>query len=340
MKKNEKLIIFDLFGVVFNKGLESSIDRLVAALDKPEKMVELAYRKWEKPFDIGKIDEDIFWKNINSELGVNINPSVLSNIVISAYQPKYNTIQLARFLKRKHRVIVYSNYRREWFNRLDELHDIEVNFDEVIISSDTKLLKPDPAVFYSLEEEFDTLIENMVLIDDEQTNVEGMKRLGGNAVLFKNVFETEVTLRSIMGSKMPKYDYSYSGILLRTRQGALILQRRDKGARIANSGRISVFGGRNKRRESAIECAIRELQEETGINKNESDFVLLKRYGAPDENGRWVDCSYFVVEVEVNEVDIKEGQGIEVWYPDQALMQEDLTEVPRVLIEFLNKKSP
>ncbi|KXI26787.1 NUDIX domain-containing protein [Paraglaciecola hydrolytica] len=338
MKNNETLIIFDLFGVVFNKGLESSIDRLVAVLNRPEDEIEKAYRHWEQLFDRGEIDEDIFWSKINIQLGSNINPSVLSNIVISAYRPRMQTIQLARFLKRHHKVVVYSNYRKEWFNQLDDIYDIEVNFDDVIISSDTGLLKPDANVFYYLEREFKVPIENMVLIDDDISNISGIKNLGGNGVLFRNVYEAEVITRSILKEKMPSYDYSYSGILIRTKQGALIFQRRDKKPSIQNSGKLSVFGGRGKKKENPVECALRELWEETGIIKTPEEMTLLRNYGAPDENDCWVNCSYFLVEAEVNDIDIREGHGVEVWYPNQALDQKDLTDVPRVLIESIIEK--
>ena len=85
-------------------------------------------------------------------------------------------------------------------------------------------------------------------------------------------------------------------------------------------------------------CAIRELKEETGITREAPEFTLLKEYGAPDERGRWAHCSYYAVEAELNEVDLKEGQGVEVWYPEQALMQNDLTEVPQVLIQSVCDK--
>ena len=340
MKTSSNLIVFDLFGVVFNKGLESSIDRLVAALDRPERDVEQAYRKWERLFDLGKVDENQFWDNINADLGTEINPHVLSNIVIAAYKPNSNTIQLARFLRRKHKVVVYSNYRREWFDRLDDMFDIAVNFDDIVISSDTGLLKPDIDVFTYLSDEYETNIEGLIIVDDEQANVDGAEKAGGKGLLFKNVFEAEVNIRTLLGATMPDYDYFYSGVLLKTRQGALILQRRDNSMRIANAGRLSVFGGRRKRNESAVGCAIRELKEETGILREEGDFTLLKEYGAPDEKGRWVHCSYYEVEAELNEVDLKEGQGVEVWYPEQALKQNDLTEVPQVLIESVYDKRP
>ncbi len=91
----DKLIVFDLFGVVFTKGLSSSIDHLKGVLNRPEKDISLVYRKWEKEFDLGLIDEKEFWDRVNKELSTDINHRILSNIVISSYKINPNTILLA-----------------------------------------------------------------------------------------------------------------------------------------------------------------------------------------------------------------------------------------------------
>ena len=71
-------VIFDLFGVVFSKGLESLIERLEIVLDRSRDEITPIYRKWEKEFDLGHINEDEFWLHINNELGTNIDAQILS----------------------------------------------------------------------------------------------------------------------------------------------------------------------------------------------------------------------------------------------------------------------
>ena len=330
------LIIFDLFGVVFNKGLESSIDSLVAVLNRPEQEISKVYRRWEKDFDLGKIGEEEFWEKVNNYLGTFVRSHTLSNIVISAYRPKRDTLQLAQFLKRKNKIVVYSNYRREWFNRLDNQFNISVEFDQIHISSDIGFLKPDKNVFDFICDQHKVKINNIVLIDDEFENISSLVKLGGNGVLFKNIYETEIRLRKHLGSNMPDYDDDYSGVLLRTKEGGLILQRRDNKPNLVNPGKLSVFGGRRKNGESPEECALRELREETNLRLSATDLKFVREYGAPDDKGIWVHCNYYLVEnVEINDVELQEGQGMEVWYPNQALERKDLTDVPRVLISEL-----
>lgn len=335
---DDKLIVFDLFGVIFSKGLQSSIERLVATFNRNKDEISHTYRKWEIQFDTGKIDEIKFWQNINIDLKTNIKPKTLSNIVLTGYKPNIEAIQLARFLKRNFKVVVYSNYRREWFNILDNHFDISVNFTDINISSNTGFLKPSFETFDFLQNKYNVRKENIILIDDEKDNTDGITKWGGNGLLFKNAYETEIQLRKLINNEKPDYDYYYSGIFLKTHEGALIFQRRDNFEFIDNPGKLSVFGGRRKTLETSLQCARRELLEETNLVIEESKFNFLKEFGYPLENDRWVHCTYYIVEnIDVNQIELNEGQGIEVWFPMEVIKLDDLTTIPQIIIEELIK---
>jgi 8-oxo-dGTP pyrophosphatase MutT (NUDIX family) len=105
---------------------------------------------------------------------------------------------------------------------------------------------------------------------------------------------------------------SYSGVLLISEDQKLILQRRDSDFRIVNPGRLSAFGGTAFLGESAVNCAIREINEELDykIAGDALSFLLLKRElvcGLP------VECTIFVYkDVSVHDLYLKEGQAIEI----------------------------
>ncbi|NOZ35287.1 MAG: NUDIX domain-containing protein [Chlorobi bacterium] len=335
----DKLIVFDLFGVVFTKGLSSSIDHLKGVFNKPEKEISKVYRKWEKEFDLGLIDEKGFWDRVNNELSTNISHKILSNIVISSYKIKPETILLAEYLKRDFPIAVFSNYRREWFNRLDKKYKISKIFDDLYISSDIELKKPSKEAFDYISSTHSIDKKNIYLIDDDIRNIKGINDWGGNGILFNNVYETEIKLRELIGNKYPIYDDYYSGVLLKTKSGSLIMQRRDNKKTIANPGKLSVFGGRREKNETALECAKRELKEETGITVDDNQFIPVGKYAYPIENNNWMLCSYYLLEnINVNDIKIKEGKNIEIWKPLDAISQKDITTVPKLLIEKLIKE--
>jgi HAD superfamily hydrolase (TIGR01509 family) len=176
--QTDKLIVFDLFGVVFTKGLDSSIDNLTAILNRPAEKVSKVYRKWEHQFDLGEIDENEFWSKVNSELKTNIKHKILNELVLSSYQIKQETLLLINYLKKNYTVVVYSNYRREWFEALDAKHRISNLFDKVYLSSDTKVLKPDARSFELIKNDYKVKPKDVLLIDDEERNIEGIKKWG------------------------------------------------------------------------------------------------------------------------------------------------------------------
>ncbi len=333
---SNKLIVFDLFGVLFTKGLDSSIDHLTAVFNRQPDQISKTYRKWEIEFDLGKIDEITFWENINFELKTNIKPKLLNNIVISSYRLKEDTILLVDYLKKSFPVVVYSNYRREWFDILDFKYHVSKHFDKIYISSETKVLKPDSHAFDIIKKDFKINNEDTILIDDEDRNIKGFTKWGGKAISFSNIYETEVQIRNYFKYIYPKYDDFYSGILLITKEGALILQRRDTYNNIENPGKLSVFGGRREINETAEECAIRELFEETALKISLIDLKPAFECAYPIENGNWMLCNYYIIEnVDANSLEVLEGQNIEIWKPIEAVGLSDITSIPKLLIEKL-----
>lgn len=185
-------VIFDLFGVVFSKGLESSIERLEAVLDRSRDEITPIYRKWEKEFDLGHINEDEFWSHINNELGTNIDAQILSNIILSGYKLDGDVLRFSERIRHRFIVVVYSNYRREWFDRLDKIFHVSNYFQSVFISSDTGLLKPNPSVFDFVSKAICVPLKNLILIDNEPRNIEAAEKVGARGILFNTIDETEI----------------------------------------------------------------------------------------------------------------------------------------------------
>lgn len=58
--------------------------------------------------------------------------------------------------------------------------------DDMVISSAVKLIKPDPAIYLHLCSKFGLNPADCVFIDDKTPNIEGARKAGMNAILFKN----------------------------------------------------------------------------------------------------------------------------------------------------------
>ncbi len=331
------LIVYDLFGVICSRGFESSVGGLKAVFNLDPILIKPAYRYWEKLFDLGKINERQFWQNVNRDLNTNVPPKSLSNIVLSGYHANKATIQMVERYKNLVEQIVYSNYRRSWFNKLDRRLEISKHFKHVYISSDTGLLKPNKKIFTYIGLKHHTPLKQMLLVDDESANVNHAIRIGVNGIKFKDVYSSEPQLRKIMGSpKELNYQEFYSGLVLLTRDGALILQQRESNVEIANPGMLSVFGGRSKVNEKPFDCAIRELYEETGVRRNVEDLIYLGELSCPSEQNKWMLCSFFAIkDIKIEEIKLKEGSDFPILWARDAIKRPDITPVTKSILSQL-----
>ena len=332
--KMSRIVVFDLFGVVFSKGIASSITRLNAVFNRSEFVIRPIFQKCEKEFDLGNINENEFWKCINSELHTNIDSQTLTRIVLSGYKINPQVISLVARLRSKFLVIAFSNYRREWFCRLNKKFSISQEFNEIFISSDFGVLKPNPKVFTLIHNRFNIPKGNLILIDDEMKNIESANKFGAKGILFKNIVQTATDFAKFTSDLSLFQDEFYSGIILQTKNGSIVLQRRDDNPSIVHPAMLSVFGGRRLQGESAIDCAIREINEETRLLRNKSDLHLLGNLYSPIENNKWMECSYYLLtNVNPKLIELKEGKDFEIYWPQFVVEKDDVVLPSKVAIE-------
>jgi len=133
-----------------------------------------------------------------------------------------------------------------------------------------------------------------------------------------------------------RFRVRYSGVFLEMTDGTLILQRRDAIGGIANPGQLSVFGGQADGGESAMETALRELREETGLRIKAEDLSLVAAipYVADSGPHSLMLCSYFLLRnVRPDALRVVEGRAEQVTL-EQALSGEDLSDLPRRILEL------
>lgn len=107
----------------------------------------------------------------------------------------------------------------------------------------------------------------------------------------------------------PKCAYSVVGIILQDELGRMGMQLRDDIDGLAGRGLWSIFGGHMDAGETAVQTAIRELKEETGIIVKPDELEPMMRL-VPDQ-GVHAYHYYFRVKraVAVAEISVGEGAG-------------------------------
>ena len=224
MNKSKKTIVFDSFGVVFTKGLSSSIDSLASVFESKQKYaIEYTYRKWEREFDLGRINDQQFWGKVNEELGTNVTADRLTKIVIGSYKIQPDIIALILLLRLNFNLVMYSNFRKSWFDILDNKFDVYKLFDKVFISSEAGYLKPDKKAFDYISKQLNISPSNLILVDDEKANIDSFNEWGGNGILFQDAIQAQCELRKELNGEMPNYASTFVKLILHTTAGSYIL---------------------------------------------------------------------------------------------------------------------
>lgn len=123
--------------------------------------------------------------------------------------------------------------------------------------------------------------------------------------------------------------------LLTTKDGKIILQRRDNNPEIVNPGLISIFGGTIKAKDNLEQGLRRELLEELELNTDDlpvaklGTFLKTKELDGLD----WVINVYVVKNVQPENLKIHEGRGFVCDYPQELLKLDKLTRITRLVLQ-------
>ena len=124
--------------------------------------------------------------------------------------------------------------------------------------------------------------------------------------------------------------------------GALLLQQRDDIPGILQPGKIGLFGGHCENGETNLQCAVREIAEETSYPVAADRFELLARYDGADmeidRDGR-LDCEVFVLrDIPAGKLVITEGTLLAVHPERIASLEDRLTPLARFALAAFEKR--
>jgi len=338
-KARTPTIVFDLFGVLVSSGLESALDGLVAELRRSPEQISEAYEAAEPEFDRGEIDQEEFWVRILAALEVTMDWRILNSIVIDSYRILPNGLALLDEVREQSNpVVLMTNTRLAWLDELDRKWSLLDKFDRLFISSEFGARKPESGLYEAVEHDLGINGESLLLIDDTSENIEVAAARGWRSLHCTSAFVAEPQLRRLAPElPLPPYLAAYSGVIVPTVDGILILQDRDTRSNISNPGMLSVFGGDARTGEAPEECARRELFEETGHMASELRFLCV--LGVPVSKNRFKICTYFVSDpVRLPDLSIGEGRGLSI-PAEEALESAMVTEHAREAIAVYLKTS-
>ncbi|MBQ0044787.1 MAG: HAD family phosphatase [Bacteroidales bacterium] len=81
-------------------------------------------------------------------------------------------------------------------------YDIFKLLDGRVISSEEKVVKPEPEIYRILFDRYGLKPEECIFTDDRLVNIEGGRRVGMEGIVFQNAKQYETELRKIIASRM------------------------------------------------------------------------------------------------------------------------------------------
>ncbi|MBI3069799.1 MAG: HAD-IA family hydrolase [Candidatus Levybacteria bacterium] len=152
------------------------------------------FQKISEEVDKGIITNKEFVEQIARETKKDVNiiwPQIFQKIAINTALLEYITQ-----LKTLYKIGLLTNYTYEWFDEIFQKHNLTPYFDQILISSRYKLIKPEPEAFLKILELLQVTKEEAVFIDDRQGHVDASNTIGLKAFLFADNAKLKQDLES------------------------------------------------------------------------------------------------------------------------------------------------
>ena len=196
-----KNIIFDMSEVIISgyHGVEYIIEQkyIITAQD-------FVKRKQKETLNYfldtmrGKHTEDEYWAYLLEGTNWNISVDELKNIIRENINvPLDGMIDLLKELKGKCKLILLSDYVKEWYEYLIQ-HNKQLSiFEHQYYSFDYNRLKQDAGTFDFIINDLNIKPEETLFIDDYESNVKYAQKSGINGIVFKNANQLRDELKKL-----------------------------------------------------------------------------------------------------------------------------------------------
>lgn len=188
-----RTIFFDFGGVIINAPNFRWIKRWkrVLGINNHPEMLEMLENPHGSPLVkdncLGKIPEDTMWVMITEKW--HLNPALLEKIrrkLFSRRQLNQDILKFMAELQQNYQTAILSNAGDKARQLMVDTYHLDRYVDEIIISAEEGVIKPDPRIFQIAMDRLDAEPETSLLLDDNQENVTAARAFGMLAVQFVN----------------------------------------------------------------------------------------------------------------------------------------------------------
>lgn len=182
------IVIFDLGRVLIDVDVERCLTQFSEAFQAP--VHEILNGKGDgahTDFMVGKLTGDEFHRLTCQRFGRNVDAETFRNVWLSMLgEPKHDSIAVvAELLNRKFPLAVLSNVDPWHFSHCKTIIPEIQQIENIFLSYEIKLKKPDPAIFTHVLNALEIPAEKCLFVDDLVENVEAATKIGIRTIHFK-----------------------------------------------------------------------------------------------------------------------------------------------------------
>lgn len=183
-----KAIIFDFFGVIQADPYERWLNKHGLKREGP-------YAEAADVMDMGQITKLEFLERLSSLSGQpieQVKSDFSEGIALDG-----SLVEFIKELGGRYKIGLLSNSRGDYLRPILTENAIMELFNNVIISSEVGIVKPDPAIFHLAIEKLGVEPGETVFIDDKSYNTAAAEALGIKTVLYKDLASLKESLTEI-----------------------------------------------------------------------------------------------------------------------------------------------
>lgn len=181
-------VLFDFFDVIHSDSFHTWMSKhgLTRTGDSAEASRQL---------DAGNILMPEFYEKLGAISGQTAEEVEADFESAKVFYPE--VAELVKALKRHYKLALISNAASDYLRNLITKHDLAQLFDEVVISSEVRHIKPNPEIFEHALIRLGVGPDRSIFIDDSKANIEAAGKLGITGVHYTGIAKLRSDLRRL-----------------------------------------------------------------------------------------------------------------------------------------------
>jgi epoxide hydrolase-like predicted phosphatase len=197
-----KAVIFDVGGVLTHWGTEMS-DDLKAEFGWDDNTYRKFHENYLIPLGKGEITETELWQQATEKLGirpVELEENLIGRAFSESFQSYKDVLDFVEELRAEGQKLAVLSNTNDVHADITKQKKVFEPFDEVFLSQELGMRKPDPAIYEHVLGKLAIKPEEAIFVDDSSENVSAAASLGIKTVLAQGPDQIINEVRSILNA--------------------------------------------------------------------------------------------------------------------------------------------